>query len=172
MTKPHKELRDYLEKLISRHLYVQSLRDQLKLIDEWNTPKRAIALNQGAHFYSLVQFAFTSTILLEVCKLLSNSEERSLPDFLQKVYDHATAIGPMRYDAGLGDRVALPPAAYRSIAQRHPADKRHPQALNARTMEPCQPGIGPHSESATVDLVAAELQSFEFPLTGALRPSV
>ena len=35
MTDPIKELRDYLEKLINRLLYVQSLRDQLKLYQKW-----------------------------------------------------------------------------------------------------------------------------------------
>jgi hypothetical protein len=37
-------------------------------------------------------------------------------------------------------------------------DSRRPVAVNARTGEAYQPGIGPHSETKTVDLVAAELQ--------------
>ena len=33
------------------------------------------------------------------------------------------------------------------------ADARHPRAVNARTKKPFQPGIGPHSESETAELV-------------------
>ena len=35
------------------------------------------------------------------------------------------------------------------------ADRRHPQAVNVRSKEAFQPGIGRHSESRTVELVAA-----------------
>jgi hypothetical protein len=38
------------------------------------------------------------------------------------------------------------------------ADARRPQAVNVRSKERFQPGIGPHSESRTVELVASELR--------------
>lgn len=38
-------------------------------------------------------------------------------------------------------------------------DSRRPVALNARSKEPYQPGIGPHPESQTVDLVLNEIQT-------------
>ena len=37
------------------------------------------------------------------------------------------------------------------------ADGRRPQAVNVRSKEAFQPGIGPHSESKTVELVASEM---------------
>lgn len=37
------------------------------------------------------------------------------------------------------------------------ADARRPTAINQRSKAPFQPGIGPHSESATVAMVLAEL---------------
>jgi hypothetical protein len=37
------------------------------------------------------------------------------------------------------------------------SDARHPQALNVRTNEPYQPGIGPHTEASTVAFVMKEL---------------
>lgn len=37
-------------------------------------------------------------------------------------------------------------------------DQRSPMACSARTREPYQPGIGPHSETATIDLVIADLR--------------
>jgi len=36
-------------------------------------------------------------------------------------------------------------------------DERRPQAANARTGEPYQPGIGPHPETHAVALIATEL---------------
>src|ERR1051326_6292796 len=38
-------------------------------------------------------------------------------------------------------------------------DSRMPVALNARSGSPYQPGIGPHTESATLCLVLAELKA-------------
>lgn len=38
------------------------------------------------------------------------------------------------------------------------ADSRRPQAINARSKKPFKPGIGPHSESATIELVCHELE--------------
>jgi len=38
------------------------------------------------------------------------------------------------------------------------ADAKRPQAVNARSKVPFQPGIGPHAESEAVRLVAAELE--------------
>lgn len=39
------------------------------------------------------------------------------------------------------------------------ADAKHPQAVNVRTKKPFQPGIGPHSEARTVELVLSELSA-------------
>jgi hypothetical protein len=36
-------------------------------------------------------------------------------------------------------------------------DARAPQAVNARSKEPFRPGIGPHSESATVEMVTSDM---------------
>jgi len=41
------------------------------------------------------------------------------------------------------------------------ADSRHPQAVNVRSKEPFQPGIGPHSEAQTVELVMTELAALK-----------
>jgi hypothetical protein len=37
------------------------------------------------------------------------------------------------------------------------ADAKRPQAVNVRTKKPFQPGIGPHSEAKTIELVLSEL---------------
>mgnify|MGYP004219345525 CR=1 FL=1 len=39
------------------------------------------------------------------------------------------------------------------------ADTKRPQAINQRSKEPYQPGIGPHIEAATVELVIQEIQA-------------
>ncbi len=41
------------------------------------------------------------------------------------------------------------------------ADRRGPRAINARSKEPFQPGIGPHSEAQTIELVGAELSDLK-----------
>jgi hypothetical protein len=46
------------------------------------------------------------------------------------------------------------------------ADAKKPQAVNVRSKRPYQPGIGPHSESATVELVSAEMASVKPSLYG------
>ncbi len=48
------------------------------------------------------------------------------------------------------------------------ADARRPQAVNVRSKKRFRPGIGPHSEAQTVELVMAELTGFK-PSTYANR---
>jgi hypothetical protein len=50
MVNPKLELRDYLKKLIIRLLYIKGMNKQLKLLKEWETPSRIIALEIGAYF--------------------------------------------------------------------------------------------------------------------------
>lgn len=50
-----------------------------------------------------------------------------------------------------------------AVGLKH-ADARRPVAVNVRSKEPFQPGIGPHTEAQTVELVTAEL--------AALKPSI
>jgi len=120
---PGNQLRDYLEKLIRRFLYVKSLDRQLKLINEWDTPKRVEALNTGSTFFRLVTYTFARIILIELCKLVSDKEEKSLVDWLNKAKDHATSIEPTRYNPDYSEREREPvkPEEYRRIISEQQA---------------------------------------------------
>jgi hypothetical protein len=41
------------------------------------------------------------------------------------------------------------------------ADGKHPQAINVRSKDAFKPGIGPHSESDTIELVVTELKLYK-----------
>ncbi len=117
MKDPGKQLRDYLEKLIHRFLYIKSLDRQLKLINEWETPNRAEALNIGSYFFRLVIYSFNRTILIELCKLVSDKEEKSLVDWMKKAKEHTATIKPTRYnpDYSEAEREPIKPKEYRTI---------------------------------------------------------
>lgn len=99
MTNPKIEIREYLSKLIHRLLYVKGLNKQLKLLKEWETPNRIIALEIGSYFFRLVGFSFHRTLLIELCLLLDDREEKCIVDFLANAKEHAQAIEPKRFNA-------------------------------------------------------------------------
>lgn len=117
MTNPRNQLRDYLSRLINRYLYIKSIDRQLKLIAKWKTPSRVEALNIGAYFFKLVTYSFSRTILIELCKLVSDKEEKSLVDWLEKAAEHAASIEPTRYNPSYseGEREPIEPKEYRAI---------------------------------------------------------
>jgi len=104
MKDPKNEIRDYLKKLIHRLLYVKGLNKQLKLLREWETPNRIIALEIGSYFFRLVGFSFYRTLLIELCMLLDDREEKCINDFLIKANENAKAIEPKRLNPESGKR--------------------------------------------------------------------
>lgn len=119
MEDPSKQLREYLEKLIFRFLYVKSLDRQLKIIKEWETPNRAEALNIGAYFFKLVIYSFARTILIELCKLVSEKEDKSLVDWLKKAKEHAASIDSTRHNPNYSEteREPIKPEEYVTIIE-------------------------------------------------------
>jgi len=104
MIDPKNEIRAYLNKLINRLLYVKGLNKQLKLLREWETPNRIIALEIGSYFFRLVGFSFYRTLLIELCMLLDDREEKCINDFLIKANENAKAIEPKRFNLKSGRR--------------------------------------------------------------------
>jgi hypothetical protein len=98
MTNPKIELRDYLKILIRRLLYIKGINKQLKLIKEWETPNRIVALEIGSYFYKLVAFSFNRTLLIELCLLLDGREEKSIIDWLNKALENSKSIEPKIYN--------------------------------------------------------------------------
>ena len=134
MKDPGKQLRDYLEKLIRRFLYIKSLDRQLKLINEWETPYRVEALNIGSYFFMLVTYSFARTILIELCKLVSEKEQKSLVDWLKKAKEHAAAIRPTRYNPDYSDteRESIKPEEYSIIIDSHEGQLDSQKAVISR----------------------------------------
>jgi hypothetical protein len=97
MKKPKTELRDYLQVLIHRFLNTKSLYHELKRIHEWRTPARIQAYNLGAYSFELAEYSLFRIVLVEIAALLSNREERSVVDWLNKTGEHAPSLEPTRY---------------------------------------------------------------------------
>ncbi|MFB0515650.1 MAG: hypothetical protein ACETWG_03490, partial [Candidatus Neomarinimicrobiota bacterium] len=123
MKDPGNQLRDYLDKLIRRFLYIKSLDRQLKIINEWETPNRVEALNIGSYFFRLVVYSFNRTILIELCKLVSDKEKKSMVDWLKKAKEHAASIRPTRHnpDYSEAEREPIKPEEYRTIIDNQEA---------------------------------------------------
>lgn len=119
MENPKEELRQYLNKLIHRLLYVKGLDNQLKLLKEWETPRRIEAIEIGSYFFRLVGFSFYRTILIELCLLLDSREDKSIIDWLEKAKEHAKAIEPTIYNTDNERREIIDPEAYQKIITEH-----------------------------------------------------
>lgn len=115
MQDPKNEIRDYLNKLIHRLLYIKGLYKQLKLLREWETPKRIVALEIGSYFFKLVGFSFYRTLLIELCMLLDDREEKCILDFLIRANENAKAINPKRYNLKSGKREIVNSNEYQNL---------------------------------------------------------
>ena len=116
---PHKDLRDYLLKLIDSLLYIKSLDEQLKIIKSWEDRRRVDALKIGSRFFSLVTYSFYRTILIELYKLLYVTEDRSIIDFLSTLREYVPGVSPKRYNPRTESRETINPKVYQSAIQRH-----------------------------------------------------
>ncbi len=98
MINPQKELSNYLEKLIFRCLHIDSLNRQISQILEWETPERIETLDIGSHFFELSLYTFSRTVLLDLYKLVSEDEDKSIIDWLKKAKEHCSSLDISRYD--------------------------------------------------------------------------
>lgn len=115
MTNPKEELRVYLKRLINRLLYIKGLNKQIKLLKEWETPNRIVALEIGAYFFRLVGFSFNRTLLIELCMLFDDREEKCIIDWLVKAKEHSKALEPSIHSIENGTREILTPEVYQKI---------------------------------------------------------
>jgi len=119
MTNPKTELRTYLKRLINNLLYLKSLDEQLKIIKEWETPNRIVALNIGAFFIGLVVSSFYGTILIELYKLFAPGENRTIVDFLSKLKTNLKQVAPTRYNFRNNKRGLVNLETYERIIGSH-----------------------------------------------------
>lgn len=108
-------MKEYLDKLIFRFLHIRSLYNQVKIIYSWETPNRISALKSGAYFYELVLYSFNRTIVLELCKLTSKKEDKSLIDWFNKAKIHAESLEPSIYLPEKGTFEILQNDKYKSL---------------------------------------------------------
>lgn len=103
-------------------MHIHSLSHQIRLIQDWESPSKRQTLDIGSHFFGLAIFSFTRTVLLELCKLVSNREEISLIDWLNKAKENARALEPSRHNSRSGDhqsRIPLTLNEYTEIIDEH-----------------------------------------------------
>ena len=99
MTNPKVELREYLNKLIKRFLFISEMKEESENMTAWMTrPDGINALQEGASFFNLVQRSFDQTLLIELCKFIDEDEDKSLLDFLNKAKECAKPLEPTRYN--------------------------------------------------------------------------
>lgn len=132
MKNPKDELREYLDKLIHRYRNVKSLDQQLKSIYAWNTPARFEALNLGAHFFWVAHYSLSRIIFVELSMFLSETEDRSLCDWLNKAKEHAASMNPTRFNKIEREYELIKPEKYRHIIDCHIAQLQARQDVIAR----------------------------------------
>ena len=119
MTNPRENIRVYLKRLLDRFFYIKSLHNQLILLKEWESPERSKAIDVGYYFFGLVSYSFQRTILIELCMLLSDREDKSLVDFLTFAEQHADSIEPKQYDMRSNQDCPVNPTDFTRIVLTH-----------------------------------------------------
>lgn len=116
MNDPYNTMRGYFDNLVNRYQMMESLLKQTTILSQWRNSPHIEALHLGWHFYTLVSFSFARTVLVEICNFVSEKEERSLVDWLNKAAVHAKAIKPTKYIPNSigGDREPVSIGEYRT----------------------------------------------------------
>lgn len=115
MRDPKNQIKEYLEKLFFRFLHIRSLYNQVKIIYSWKEPIRNSAFETGSYFYNLALYSFNRTIVLELYKLTSKSEDKSLFDWLNKAKTHVKSLEPSEYSPEKGSRDIVNSDKYKSL---------------------------------------------------------
>ena len=102
MNNPKEKLKEYLDQIFHRFLNLKSLFYELKRINSWYTPEREEAINHGSYFFQLTTYSMTRIYLVELAALLSDKEDRSLIDWLEKASVHAKGLCPIGHRLHLG----------------------------------------------------------------------
>ena len=115
MRDPKNQMKEYLEKLIFRFLHIRSLYNQVKIIYSWKTPTKNSAFETGSYFYNLALYSFNRTIVLELYKLTSESEDKSLIDWPGKAKTHVKSLEPLEYSPKNESRGIVNSNKYKSL---------------------------------------------------------
>lgn len=118
MKNPKKEIREYLSNLINQLQYIIGLDEQLEIIKDWESKDKFEALNIGGYFFRLVAYSFNRTILIELCKLFSDREQKSIIDFLQNARKYSSSIEPVKFKLTTQKREILTKEEYNSYIDK------------------------------------------------------
>ena len=123
MKNPRDELRCYLKKLIYRYLNIKSLDQQLKSIVAWNSNSQSLdnieAFNRGHYFFQHATYSIWRIFLVELSMFLSQTEQRSLRDWLKKAREHAESMKPTGDYTTHSVIPQMKPKTYRAIIDDH-----------------------------------------------------
>ena len=86
---------------------------------EWTTnsksPDNIEAFNLGYYFFNLVTYSISRIVLVELSIFLSEAEDRSLLDWLNKAKENAASLKPTRCHLTRSDYEPIQPEEYRAI---------------------------------------------------------
>ncbi len=123
MKNPHDELRNYFKKLIYRYLNIKSLDQQLNSIATWNSNPLSLdnidAFNLGHYFFQHATYSIWRIFLVELSMFLSQTEQRSLRDWLNKAREHAESMKPTGDYTTHSVIQPIKPESYRAIIDDH-----------------------------------------------------
>ncbi|MEO8398489.1 MAG: hypothetical protein ABI550_01610, partial [Ignavibacteriaceae bacterium] len=102
-------LREYLDKLVHRFLFIRRLDDELKIINKWlyQKPDGMETLNLSASFFTAAQRGLDQTLLIELCKFIDQDEKKSLNNWMIKAKEHVIPLEPTYYDRNSGKRLKM-----------------------------------------------------------------
>jgi len=105
MNNPNEYIKEYLNKLILRFVYVRSIYQELTNVTASATGEKSDAVKKiGLNFYNLALYSFRRIIIIELCKLLHDRDKKSLLDCLRKIKCHAKAMDASVYQPDPGVR--------------------------------------------------------------------
>ena len=66
MNNPEKELRDYLNELIKRYLFITAYVNQFEILDLWDTPNRIDTLNKGRNGFCCFTICLSVKLIVSI----------------------------------------------------------------------------------------------------------
>lgn len=123
MNNPDVYLREYLKNLLFNYITCKENYQQLDELFKWVNKNGYETVEQAEHFYYLVFFNFRKVLLLELYKLFSDGEKRSIVDWLCKAYDNAHSLGLVHIDPWVDDeeksKTTINVDYYKEVIDKH-----------------------------------------------------
>ena len=108
MRNPKEELSEYYNNLLFRYFQIHSITRQLNKLTQWETQQRRIALDIGDYFFELFRYSAGRMVILDLFKLVSESEEKSIIDWINLARVHWKALDISRAGLSSDRRVRIP----------------------------------------------------------------